>query len=45
MKTFTGLNWGERINYDVMLNAGYLGEEMCSDIIEKMYQDLIEQEK
>ncbi|MBQ8663370.1 MAG: cytidylate kinase-like family protein [Eubacterium sp.] len=45
MKTFTGLNWGERINYDVMLNAGYLGEEMCSDIIVKMYQDLIEQEK
>lgn len=45
MKTFTGLNWGERINYDVMLNAGYLSEEMCSDIIVKMYQDLIEQEK
>lgn len=45
MKTFTGLNWGERINYDVMLNAGYLGEEACSDIIVKAYLDLEEQEK
>lgn len=44
MKTFTGLNWGERINYDIMLNAGYLGEEECSDIIVKLYQDMIEQE-
>lgn len=24
IKTFTGLNWGDRINYDIMLNAGYL---------------------
>lgn len=45
MKTFTGLNWGERINYDIMLNAGYLGEEACSDIIVKAYLDLEEQEK
>lgn len=45
MKTFTGLNWGDRINYDIMLNAGYLGEEACSDIIVKAYLDLEEQEK
>lgn len=44
MKTFTGLNWGDRINYDIMLNAGYLGEEECSNIIVKAYRDLLETE-
>lgn len=42
MKTFTGLNWGERINYDIMLNAGFLGEDACSRILEQAYLNMEE---
>lgn len=44
MKTFTGLNWGDRINYDIMLNAGFLGEEECARILVQAYKDLDEKE-
>lgn len=40
MKTFTGLNWGDRINYDIMLNAGFLGEKECARILVQAYKDL-----
>ena len=37
-KSFTGLTWGERVNYDVMLNSGALGLEKCSDILAALYR-------
>jgi len=30
---YTGLDWGSPSNYDIVLNSGSLGADMCADII------------
>lgn len=40
-KNFHDKNWGERENYDIMLNSGVLGFDACSDILVKLYQTQI----
>ena len=30
---YTGLDWGSPGNYDIVLNSGSLGADMCADII------------
>lgn len=37
-KSFHDEVWGDRKNYDILLNSGVLGLEECSDIIVKLYQ-------
>ena len=34
-KNYTGRNWGEAKNYDVCLNSGVLGMELCVRMIEQ----------
>ena len=34
-KNYTGRNWGEAKNYDVCLNSGVLGMELCVRLIEQ----------
>lgn len=38
-KNFHDKAWGERQNYDILLNSGALGLETCSDILVKLYQE------
>lgn len=37
---FTGKHWGDRHNYDLLLNSGVLGFENCAKIICSMAEDL-----
>lgn len=37
-KHYTGENWGEAKNYTISLDSAALGEEVCSDIIAKIYR-------
>lgn len=37
---FTGKHWGDRRNYDLLLNSGVLGFENCAKIICSMAEDL-----
>ncbi len=38
--TFTDRKWGDRHNYDVMLNSGAIGYENCAKIISSMAETL-----
>ena len=34
-KNYTGRNWGEAKNYDICLNSGVLGMDLCAELIEQ----------
>ena len=34
-KNYTGRNWGEAKNYDICLNSGVLGMDLCAELIER----------
>ena len=34
-KNYTGRNWGEAKNYDICLNSGALGMDLCAELIEQ----------
>ena len=36
---YTGRTWGQAQNYDLCLDTGVLGEEFCTEVIVKAYQD------
>ena len=36
---YTGRTWGQAQNYDLCLDTGVLGEEFCTDVIVKAYED------
>mgnify|MGYP004444636265 CR=1 FL=1 len=41
---YTGKKWGDAHNYDMVLNSGTLGYEMCVDMIVEAYKAAQEQE-
>ena len=36
---YTGRTWGQAQNYDLCLDTGVLGEDFCTEVIVKAYQD------